>query len=348
MILNLDKNASNADIQLLNDRLEAMGFQVSIGKDEVRTSLALVRGVDHNTRAELFSHLPLVEKVMPFPDKFKLTSKDFRQEQTVIELGNVKIGDGSLTVFAGPCTIESETQIYEIAEAVAKSGACVLRGGAFKPRTSPYAFQGLGEQGLKYMRSAADAYRLLTVGEVMTSEDVPMVSDYMDILQIGARNMQNFALLKEVGTSRTPVLLKRGWAATYTELLMAAEYILSFGNANVILCERGIRTFETYTRNTLDLAAVPVLRELTHLPILVDPSHGTGLRHLIAPMSKAALAVGADAVMIETHTDPDASVSDARQTISLETFGQLMADLRGIGDAMGIKINISGKQEKAA
>lgn len=348
MILNLDKNASSADIHLLIDKLETMGFQVSLGKDGVGTSLALVRGVDNFTRAELFSHLPLVEKVTPFPDKFKLTSKDFRQEQTVIDLGNVKIGDGSLTVFAGPCAIESETQIHEIAEAVAKSGASVLRGGAFKPRTSPYAFQGLGEQGLKYMRNAADTHGLLAVGEVMTVEDVPLVADYMDILQIGARNMQNFALLKEAGTSTTPVLLKRGWAATYTELLMAAEYILSFGNANVILCERGIRTFETHTRNTLDLAAVPVLRELTHLPILVDPSHGTGLRHLIAPMSKAALAVGADAVMIETHTDPDASVSDSRQTISIETFDRLMEDLRRIGDAMGIKINISGKQEKAA
>lgn len=348
MILNLERNASAVSIRQLIDRLEAMGFQVSMNKGEARTILAVVRGVDQNTRPELFSHLPLVEKVTSFGDKFKLSGKDFRPSRTVVDIGGLRIGDGSLTVIAGPCAIESESQINGIAEAVAKSGACFLRGGAFKPRTSPYDFQGLGEEGLKFMRDAADTNGLLAVSEVMTAEDVPLVAGYMDMLQIGARNMQNFALLKRAGMTKTPVLLKRGLSATYTEFILAAEYILSFGNPNVILCERGIRTFETYTRNTLDLAAVPVLREWTHLPILVDPSHGTGLRHLIAPMSKATLAVEADGIMVEVHTDPDASISDAQQTISVEAFDQLMKDLNRMGSAIGVPINDPIRAGRAA
>ncbi|MGY8986585.1 MAG: 3-deoxy-7-phosphoheptulonate synthase [Sphingomonadales bacterium] len=335
MILQLEQNASHEQIASLISRLDAMGLKAVMNRTGGHTNLAIIRGVDKNTRPDLFKHLPLVKSVTAFSDKFKLTSRDFQQEKTIIEMGDVAIGDGSLLVMAGPCAIESREQIWGIAEAVANRGASVLRGGAFKPRTSPYDFQGLGEEGLIYMRDAAREFGLLAISEVMSPEDVPLVSKYMDILQIGARNMQNFALLRATGSSDKPVLLKRGLSATYMEFILAAEYTVSCGNPNVMLCERGIRTFETFTRNTLDLTAVPVLQEMTHLPIVVDPSHGTGLRHLIAPMSKAAMVVGADGIIVEVHTNPDAAVSDAQQTISPQVFGEMMVDLRRIGQAIG-------------
>ena len=264
-----------------------------------------------------------------------LVGRAHNKKRTVIEIRGHLIGGLGVTVIAGPCSIESEQQMQETSAQVAAAGAHILRGGAFKPRTSPYEFQGLGEEGLRCLQSAATAHGLLTVSEVMDTQDIDLVASYVDILQIGARNMQNFALLKQVGQSGKPVLLKRGLAATYKDFLMAAEYILHTGNPNVILCERGIRTFETYARNTLDIAAVPILRELTHLPIIVDPSHGTGLRSIVPPMAYAALAVGADGIMVEVHPHPDQSVSDAKQTISPQAFADMMVVLKKIGHAMG-------------
>ena len=253
---------------------------------------------------------------------------DSSYPRTMIKIKGHVIGGQDFTVIAGPCSIESETQIHQIAASVAGAGATILRGGAFKPRTSPYEFQGLGEIGLQYLQSAAKQYNLLSVSEVMDTQDLDLVAKYVDILQIGSRNMQNFSLLKHVGKTGKPILLKRGFAATYKDFLMAAEYILSEGNPNVILCERGIRTFETYTRNTLDLAAVPILKDLSHLPIIVDPSHGTGLRKIVPTMAYAALAAGAHGVMVEVHPEPDKSISDAKQTISPHTFTNMMQVLR--------------------
>lgn len=252
------------------------------------------------------------------------------QPTTTFDVRGIVIGGGDLVVIAGPCSVESEEQIHRVAEAVAHSGAQILRGGCFKPRSSPYSFQGLGERGLRYLQAAGEAHGLATISEVMDTEKVELVADYVDILQIGSRNMQNFSLLKRVGQLRKPVLLKRGFSATYEDLLMAAEYLLEGGNEEVILCERGIRTFEGYTRNTLDIAAIPALRQLTHLPIAVDPSHGTGLRHLVPPMACAGAAVGADLVMVEVDFDPDCTLCDGQQTLDPSDFASLMTDLRKV------------------
>lgn len=259
---------------------------------------------------------------------YKLVSREARSAPTLIRIGESIIGSGYFTVMAGPCSVESETQIFSIAKSVSAAGATVLRGGAFKPRTSPYEFQGLGKEGLCYLRAAANEYGLLAVSEVMDTADLSLVSNYVDIIQIGSRNMHNYSLLKQAGKINKPILLKRGLSATYHEWLMAAEYIMQAGNPNIILCERGIRTFETHTRNTLDLAAVPALHELTHLPVIVDPSHGTGLRSLVPSMAYAAFAVGAEGLMVEVHPYPDQSWSDAKQTISPEVFGLMMKRIR--------------------
>ena len=260
-----------------------------------------------------------------------LVSRESKPERTVIDVRGCQIGGDTFVVIAGPCSVESEEQIHQIAGHVATAGAHILRGGAFKPRTSPYEFQGLGEIGLRYLQAAASAHGLLSVAEVMDTREIDMVASYVDILQIGARNMQNFALLKAVGKTTKPIMLKRGLAATYMDFLLAAEYILHTGNPHVILCERGIRTFETYARNTLDIAAVPILKELTHLPVMVDPSHGTGLRAIVPPMAYAALAAGADGIMVEVHPYPDQALSDAKQTITPQTFTQMMSMLKQIG-----------------
>lgn len=267
-----------------------------------------------------------------------LVGKNSNKSNTIIRIRDKEIGGGAFTLMAGPCTIESRQQMFSIAKAVSQCGATILRGGAFKPRTSPYDFQGLGEEGLQYMREAADKYHMLCISEVMSPEEVPLVEQYVDILQIGARNMQNFSLLKAVGKSKSPVLLKRGLCATYKEFLLAAEYIVSCGNPNVILCERGIRTFETMSRNTLDIAAVPILKELTHLPIIVDPSHGTGLRSIVGPMAFAAMAVKADGLIVEVHTDPDKSICDAQQTISPQMLSEMVEGLQKIGNAVNMTI----------
>lgn len=330
MILELSRNVDTKGLDQLVKSLEWMGFGYTIHKSDEKTSIAIINGFDQDVDIEQFVHLPYVENISTFKQAFKLAGKDLKDERKTLLIDDVPIGQGSLSLMAGPCSIESEEQIFTIAEAIARSGAQFLRGGAFKPRSSPYSFQGLGKQGLKLMQKAAAKYKLLTVSEIMDAEDLSLMEEYVDILQVGTRNMQNFTLLKKLGKSDKPVLLKRGFSATYQEFLMSAEYILSGGNEKVILCERGIRTFESYTRNTLDIAAVPILKNLSHLPVIVDPSHGTGIRQMVAPMSLAAVAAGADGLMIEVHPNPDKALSDAAQTISLENFERLVRSINNI------------------
>lgn len=330
MILVLQKNASQKNVDELLAKLQFMNLRAVPTEENGQYSIAIVSGEDAQIDFKLFSTLPYVENIQAFTHKFKLAGREFKKDPTVIRIDGRSIGGEVLAVMAGPCSIESEAQIHETAELVAAAGANILRGGAFKPRTSPYEFQGLGEKGLKYMQSAAKKNNMLSVSEVMDPQDIDLIANYVDILQIGARNMQNFSLLKQVGKSGKPILLKRGLSATYMDFLMAAEYILQTGNPNVILCERGIRTFETLARNTLDLAAIPILRELTHLPIIIDPSHGTGIRSAVPPMAYAAIAAGADGIMVEVHPTPDKSVSDAKQTISPNTFAEMMKKIKQI------------------
>jgi 3-deoxy-7-phosphoheptulonate synthase len=280
-----------------------------------------------------------VREVMRITQPYKLASRQFRPEGTIVNLGRgVSIGGNDIVIAAGPCSVESRDQINSVAESVAKAGAKVLRAGAFKPRTSPYAFQGMGEAGLKLMKEAAEKVGLFTVSEVMDPSQIQMMSGYVDIFQVGARNMQNYHLLRALGEVRKPVLLKRGMSATMEELLLSAEYILSGGNYDVILCERGIRTFETYTRNTFDIAAIPVIKKLSHLPMFGDPSHGTGRRDKVPPMARAAVAAGADGLLIEVHNDPDHALSDGAQSLDPPQFEQLMKELRQIAPAIGRKI----------
>ena len=279
---------------------------------------------------------PGVQTVHRISAPYKLVGKTFRPEGTVVRLDNgVEIGGKEIVVMAGPCSVESRTQIFAAAEMVSKAGAKVLRGGAFKPRSSPYTFQGLGVEALKLLREAADAYGLLAISEVMEISQIEVMMPYVDIFQVGARNMQNFNLLREVGKVRKPVLMKRGIAATIEEMLLSAEYIMSGGNYDVILCERGIRTFETYTRNTMDISAIPIVHKLSHLPITADPSHGTGLRDKVAPMARASVAAGADALLIEVHPSPDEALSDGAQSLFPEQFTELMQQLRMIAPAVG-------------
>jgi 3-deoxy-7-phosphoheptulonate synthase len=276
-----------------------------------------------------------VESVSKLVRPFKLASRAFHPHDTVISVGRIAIGGPQIAVMAGPCSVEGEEQVFTIAKAVAEAGATVLRGGAFKPRTSPYAFQGLGEEGLKLLRRAADAHGLAVVSEVMEPQMVSLLARYSDILQIGARNMQNYALLREVGHTEKPVLLKRGLSSTIEEWLLSAEHVMAQGNRQVILCERGIRTFETYTRNTLDLNAVPVVKELSHLPVIVDPSHGVGIRNKVAPMARAAIAAGADGVIVEVHNDPDKALSDGAQSLYPAEFAELVRQIRTIAEVLG-------------
>src|SRR3954451_8843381 len=297
---------------------------------------------------ERFAVLPGVASVRPISRPFKLTSREFHPEDTVIRVLDAVIGDGSLTMMAGPCSVESRDQLFETADAVKDAGATILRGGAFKPRTSPYAFQGLGVQALRYLAEARERTGLPVITDVMEPNRVDIVAEYADILQVGTRNMQNFSLLMAVGRVARPVMLKRGFSATVEEWLMAAEYIVSSGNPNVILCERGIRTFETYTRNTLDLAAVPLLRQLTHLPVIVDPRHATGKRSLVAPLAIGGVAVGADGVMVEVHPNPDAALSDAEQQLTFDQFRSMMAQLVPVHDQVrGLRTPPAGAADEA-
>lgn len=294
-----------------------------------RTVIAVVGDVGPRKQelASRLEGLPGVERVTAISRPFKLVSREFRPDDTVIRVLDAVIGDGSLTMMAGPCSVESRDQLFETADAVKAAGATILRGGAFKPRTSPYAFQGLGVEALRYLAEARDRTGLPIITEVMEPSQVDIVAEYADILQIGTRNMQNYSLLRDVGRVARPVMLKRGYGATVEEWLMAAEYIVSSGNPNVILCERGIRTFETYTRNTMDLSAVPLLHHLTHLPVVIDPSHATGKRWLVKPLAVGGVAVGADGVMVEVHPNPDHALSDAEQQLDLDQFRDLMATL---------------------
>jgi 3-deoxy-7-phosphoheptulonate synthase len=329
MFVVMSVGASEAEILGVKSRILAEGLTPFDHVGEERTVIAVVGEIGSRRPAllEQFARLPGVASVTPISRPYKLVSREFHPEDTVIRVLDAVIGDGSLTVMAGPCSVESRDQLFETADAVAAAGATVLRGGAFKPRTSPYAFQGLGVEALRYLAEARDRTGLPVITEVMEPNQVDIVAEYADILQVGTRNMQNYSLLRDVGRVARPVMLKRGYGATVEEWLMAAEYIVSSGNPNVILCERGIRTFETYTRNTLDLAAVPLARQLTHLPIIVDPSHATGKRWLVKPLAIGGVAVGADGVMVEVHPHPDEALSDAEQQLDLDQFRQLMAAL---------------------
>ncbi len=338
MVIVMQEGATDAQIQNVIDKLIAHGFDVHRSTGASHTVLGAV-GVHRDFDLRDFELLEGVREVMRITQPFKLASRQFKPEGTIIDLGRgVKIGGPEVVIAAGPCSVESREQIMAVAEAVSKAGAKIMRAGAFKPRTSPYAFQGMGEPGLKLMREAADKFGLFTVSEVMDPSQVEMMGRYVDIYQVGARNMQNYHLLRALGEVRKPVLLKRGMSATMEELLLSAEYILSGGNYNVILCERGIRTFETYTRNTFDLAAIPVIQKLSHLPMWADPSHGTGRRDKVPPMARAAVAAGADGLLIEVHNDPEHALSDGAQSLEPNTFAQLMAELRIIAPAIGRRI----------
>jgi 3-deoxy-7-phosphoheptulonate synthase len=327
MFIVMTVGASEAEILGVKSRILAEGLTPYDHVSDGRTTIAVVGEIGARKPAllERFATLPGVSSVRPIDRPYKLTSREFHPEDTIIQVGDATIGDGSLTMMAGPCSVEGEQQLFDTAEAVRAAGATILRGGAFKPRTSPYAFQGLGVQGLRLLAEARDRTGLPVVTEVMEPSQVDIVAEYADILQIGTRNMQNYSLLRDVGRVARPVMLKRGYGATVEEFLMAAEYIVSSGNPNVILCERGIRTFETSMRNTMDLAAVPLLRRLTHLPLIVDPSHATGKRWLVKPLALGGVAVGADGVMVEVHPDPDAALSDAEQQLTFDQFRDLMA-----------------------
>ncbi len=340
MIVNMQAGATEEQINHIVERIKECGFQAHLIRGEERTVIGVV-GNSNQRRSELeaLSSAPGVGEIVKISHPFKLAARSCRPEGTIIELGKgVTIGGNEVVVAAGPCAVESAAQISEIAARVAEAGAKLLRGGAFKPRSSPYSFQGLGEEGLKLMREAADKNGLLVVSEVMDPSQVELMLPYVDVLQMGARNMQNYHLLRALGEIKKPVLLKRGMSATIEELLLSAEYIMSGGNYNVILCERGIRTFETYLRNTLDIAAIPVIKSLSHLPMFADPSHGTGRRDKVAPMARAAVAAGADGLIIEVHSDPERALSDGVQSLYPDQFAQLMKEIRAIAPAVGRRI----------
>ncbi|MCD6396649.1 MAG: 3-deoxy-7-phosphoheptulonate synthase [Spirochaetaceae bacterium] len=336
MIIILKHNIILHDKENLRNFLETKGFKVReiIGEEE--TVFGAVGNISIDIRQ--VEILPGVSRVIPISKPYKLVSRELKKENTIVKIGRVKIGGNRVAIIAGPCAVESKEQIFKAAEAVRKSGAVMLRGGAFKPRTSPYSFQGMGEEGLKILKEAGDSVGLPVVSEIVGTDYVEMMKDYVDAYQIGARNMQNFELLKAVGKMGMPVLLKRGLSATIEEWLMAAEYLMAHGSDNIILCERGIRTFETYTRNTLDLSAIPVVKKLSHLPIIVDPSHATGIRAKVAPMALAAIAAGADGLIVEVHPDPDHAMSDGPQSLYPEEFEKLMRDIQALSPVVGKEI----------
>jgi 3-deoxy-7-phosphoheptulonate synthase len=333
----MKERATDEQVQRVISQLVDMGFDVHRSTGALRTVIGAVGG-NRAFDPGLVEVLDGVQEVLRITEPYKLASRTFKPENTVITIGDVRIGGDEVIVMAGPCSAETEDQVEASAAAVKRAGAKVLRGGAFKPRSSPYSFQGLGEEGLRILRGAADRHNLKLVSEVMDLSQIELIERYADILQVGARNMQNFTLLRELGKSRTPVLLKRGISATIEEWLLSAEYILAGGNMNVMLCERGIRTFESYTRNTLDISAIPVVQSLSHLPVLADPSHGTGRRDKVAPMARAAVAAGCDGLIIEVHNDPDHALSDGAQSMFPNQFDHLMAELRIIAPAIGRSI----------
>jgi 3-deoxy-7-phosphoheptulonate synthase len=337
MVVVMEERATEEQIQRVVAQLVDMGYDVHRSTGATRTVVGAVGGTQKGD-PRLLEVLDGVQEVVRITEPYKLASRTFKPEDTIINIGDVRIGGDEVVVMAGPCSAENEAQVQTTAAAVKRAGAKILRGGAFKPRSSPYSFQGLGEEGLRLLRDAADQHGLKLVSEVMDIGQLDAVTRYADILQVGARNMQNFTLLRELGRSRKPVLLKRGISATIEEWLLSAEYVLAGGNTEVILCERGIRTFENYTRNTLDISAIPVVKKLSHLPVFVDPSHGTGRRDKVAPMARAAVAAGADGLIIEVHCDPDHAMSDGAQSMYPGQFDRLMAELRIIAPAIGRSI----------
>jgi 3-deoxy-7-phosphoheptulonate synthase len=337
MVVVMKERAADEQVQRVIAQLVEMGFDVHRSTGALKTVIGAVGG-NRQFDTALIEVMEGVQEVHRITEPYKLASRSFKPENTIITIGDLRIGGDEVIVMAGPCSAETEEQVEAAAAAVKNAGAKVLRGGAFKPRSSPYSFQGLGEEGLRMLRAAADRHNLKLVSEVMDISQLALIEKYAHILQVGARNMQNFTLLRELGHARTPVLLKRGISATIEEWLLSAEYILAGGNMNVMLCERGIRTFESYTRNTLDISAIPVVQQLSHLPVLADPSHGTGRRDMVTPMARAAVAAGADGLIIEVHCDPDHARSDGAQSLFPAQFDRLMAELRIIAPAIGRSI----------
>ena len=334
MIVVMSPSATKENLDNVVKKLESMNLRTHLSTGDERTIVGVIgdKKIIANLEMEMMAG---VEKTVRITEKYKLVSRDFHPQDTIIDVDGVKIGGSEIVVMAGPCAVENLEQLREAAKAVKNSGAKILRGGAYKPRTSPYDFQGLGEEGLKLLRQVADEFDMKVVTEVVDREDIALMENYADILQVGARNMQNFQMLKALGKCKKPIMLKRGLSATISEWLNAAEYIMNGGNENVMFCERGIRTYETFTRNTLDLSAVAAVKELSHLPIVVDPSHGTGRRPMVAPMARAAIAAGADALMIEVHPHPEIALSDGNQSLTPEDFQELMANLGEIAKAVG-------------
>lgn len=340
MIIVLKPHPTPEQVRHVVERIEQLGLMPHLSQGVARTIIGVI-GDEEKLQVEPLQAIDGVEKVLPILKPFKLASREFHPEDSVVEVKGVRIGGGSLAIIAGPCAIESEPILFEIAEAVRDAGANILRGGAFKPRTSPYSFQGLGEDGLKMLKDAGERFGMPVVTEVMDPRQIDLVEKYTDLFQIGARNMQNFDLLKEVGKTRAPVLLKRGMSATVKDLLMSAEYVLSQGNRQVILCERGVRSFEDSTRNMLDLSAVPNAKGQSHLPMIVDPSHATGRKDLIPPMALASIAAGADGVHVEVHSCPEKALSDGPQALLPAQFAQLMDQIRPMAELLGRRIDVS-------
>ncbi len=337
MILILHPDITQSQIDHIHERIAAIGSRPHVSQGEQRTIIGVI-GDEGKPQIEAFASMPGVERVLPILKPYKLASREMRKADTVVSVGNVKIGGGHFAMIAGPCAVESKQGLDAIAKAVKAAGADILRGGAFKPRTSPYSFQGLGQQGLEILREVGDAHDMPVVTEVMDPRQVALVEQWADMFQVGARNMQNFDLLKEIGQTRKPVLLKRGMSATVKDLLMSAEYLLAEGNSQVVLCERGVRSFEDSTRNMLDLSAVPNVKGLSHLPIIVDPSHATGRRDLIPAMALASVAAGADGVHIEVHDCPEKALSDGPQALLPDAFASLMVRIRKLVEVMGTRI----------
>ena len=337
MLVVMKTDATEKELNYVLERIAQSGFSGHISKGVERTVIGVV-GQTYPELREVFEMLPGVEEVIPITKPYKLCGREFQPRDTIVRVGGIDIGGDELVVMAGPCAVETEEQVLQTARAVKAAGADILRGGAFKPSTSPYHFRGLGPEGLKLLAQAGAETGLAIITEVMAPHDVELVARYADILQVGTRNMQNFSLLDEVGKAQKPVLLKRGLSATIEEWLLSAEYILSQGNRNLILCERGIRTFETYTRNTMDISAIPVIKKLSHLPIIADPSHGTGKWYLVPPLALAAVAAGADGLMIEVHPNPDQALKDGPQSLNFDNFEQLMSQVVLVASALGRKL----------
>jgi len=334
MVITLRPDASPEQRRMVEARLRESGFQIVVAPGPPPLVMAAV-GEGTMPPLDQIRAMPGVAEAHRIPEPFKLASRTFRKETSVVRIGDVEIGGKSVVLMAGPCTIESEEQMLQTAAAVRAAGACVMRGGAFKPRTSPYSFQGLGEEGLKLMRRVADAHKLLVISEIMDKSQISLMDRYVDIFQVGARNMQNYPLLRELGKVERPVLVKRGLAATVDEWLMSAEYVISGGNDRVIVCERGVRAYETYTRNTLDLNAVAVAKSISHLPVIVDPSHAAGVRDKVVPLARAAIATGADGLLVEVHYDPESAICDGQQSLYPEQFAGLAGQIRLIAEAVG-------------